>query len=86
MKYLSFFATIGLQFLSVLTLKLLDSFWLVIAIFILTLVVGGVMNFSRRETETTMANTIGWGLFYGSLTSLGLVLLFTIWLAFNFPK
>jgi hypothetical protein len=86
MKYLFFFATIALQFLSVTTLKLLDSFGIIIAIFILSLVVGGIMNFSNKAPGTTKTNHIGWGLFYGSLTSLGLVLLFIVWLSFNFPK
>ncbi len=86
MKYLFLVATIALQFLSVVSLKLLDSFWLIIAIFILSLIVGGVMNFSNRETKNAKTNNIGWGLFYGSLTSLGLVIIFTIWLSFNFPK
>jgi general stress protein CsbA len=86
MKYFFLVVTIALQFLSVVTLKLLDSFWLIITIFILSLVVGGLMNFSNRETKITKTSNIGWGLFYGSLTSLGLVIVFTIWLSFNFPK
>lgn len=86
MKYIFLAATIALQFLSVFTLKLLDSFWLIITIFILALVAGGVMNFSNRKTGTTKTKNIGWGLFYGSLTSLALVILFMIWLSFNFPK
>jgi hypothetical protein len=38
MKYLFLIATIALHILSLITLKLLDSFWLIIVIFILSLV------------------------------------------------
>ena len=86
MKYLILVITLVLQFISVMTLKLLDSFALIIAIFLMCLVVGGFMNFAKRESVKTKTNIIGWGLFYGSLSSLGLVILFTIWLSFNFPK
>lgn len=85
MKYIFFLATIALQFLSVLTLKLLDTFLLIIGIFILCLVVGGLINFSKSANNSTTKN-IRWGLFYGSLTSLGIVIVFMIWLSFNFPK
>jgi hypothetical protein len=85
MKYLFLIATIALQFLSVLTLKLLDSFGLILGIFVLCLLVGGIIHFSKKNTNLTIAN-IGWGLFFGSLSSLLLVIVFTIWLAFNFPK
>lgn len=86
MKYIFLVATLALQFLSVLTLKLLDSFWLIITIFVLSMVVGSVLNFSNRERETTVINKIGWGLFYGSLTSLAIVIIFMVWLSFNFPR
>ena len=86
MKYLYLIVTILLQFLSVVTLKLLDSFYLIIAIFILCLLIGGLINFSKKDTKKDMTIAIGWGLFYGSLTSLGLVIVFMIWLSFNFPK
>jgi|GEM_PF-4783819 len=86
MKYLFFTVTIALQFLSILTLKLLDSFWLIIAIFLLCLVLGGVLNFSTKKANTGITHTLGWGLFFGSMTSLALVVVFIIWLSFNFPK
>jgi hypothetical protein len=85
MKYIFLATTIALQFLSVLTLKLLDSFYLIIGVFILCVVVGGIINFSQPTNNSTTKN-IGWALFYGSLTSLGLIIVFMIWLSFNFPK
>jgi hypothetical protein len=85
MKYLFLIATVFLQFLLVLTLKLLDSFDVIIAIFILCLGIGAFINFSKKKSKNGTVNPVGWGLFYGSLASLGLVIVFTIWLSFNFP-
>ena len=83
MKYIFLIATVALQFLSVLTLKLLDNFSVIIGIFILSLVIGGLIKFSNTNKKSAVAN-IGWGLLFGSLTSLGLVIIFMIWLSFNF--
>jgi len=85
MKYIFFTVTLALQFLSILTLKLLDNFTLIIVILILSIVFGGIIKFSNEKSNLTIAN-IGWGLFYGSVTSLGLIIIFIIWLSFNFPK
>ena len=85
MKSIFLISTIFLQFLSVVALKLLDNFWLIIGIFILSIAIGGLLKFSKTINNVTVLN-IGWGLFYGSLTSLGLVIIFMIWLSFNFPK
>lgn len=85
MKYIFLIATLILQFISVLSLKLLDNFSVVIGIFVLNIVIGGLIKFSKTNTNLTVAN-IGWGLYYGSLTSIGLIIVFMIWLSFNFPK
>ena len=85
MKYFFLTLTIALQFLSVLTLKLLDSFYLIIEIFLACLLIGAIINFSKADYNPTTIK-IGWGLFYGSLTSLGLIIVFMIWLSFNFPR
>ena len=85
MKSIILISTIFLQFLSVVALKLLDNFGLIIGIFILSIAIGGLLKFSKTINNVTVLN-IGWGLFYGSLTSLGLVIVFMIWLSFNFPK
>ena len=77
MKYFFLIATIVLQVSIALTLKLLDNFDLIIMIFIISLSVGGLINFSKNQIKI---KNVGWGLFYGSLTSLGIVLIFMIWL------
>ena len=73
MKYLFFAITIVLQFLSLLSLKLLDNFYFIVAIFVLCIFFGAMLNFSKSETNSLKSN-IGFGLFYGSLTSLMVVI------------
>jgi hypothetical protein len=86
MKYLVLFATIALQFLAVTYLKLLDHFSIIIILFLLCLVFGGVLNFSKKEPAESGLRAIGWGLFYGSVASLLTVGAFMIFLLFSFPK
>lgn len=62
MRHLFIIATIILQFLSVVTFKLLNSFYLIIAIFISCLVIGILINFSKKEIKK-ITKAIGWGLF-----------------------
>jgi uncharacterized BrkB/YihY/UPF0761 family membrane protein len=85
-KLFSFIATISFQFVLVVSLKLLDNFWLIIALLFLCLAVGGVVHFTNKNKKTSTVNSIGWGLFYGSITSLALIIIFMIWLYFYFPK
>jgi hypothetical protein len=84
MKIVAFITTILIQFLSIVALNLLDNFYLIILIFI-TCLVGGLLIKMSSSTKSKMKE-IGWGLLFGSLTSLTLTLLFVIWLSFNFPK
>ena len=86
MKSIFLTLTTALQFLLLYTLKLLDSFWLIIVIFIISMVIGVQLNSSKKEEERTMINNLGWGLLYGSLISLGGVIVFIVWLTFNFPR
>jgi len=83
-KIISFLLTLLIQFLSILTLKLLDNFYLIILIFIACLITGYI--FRTNTSSTSVKKEIGWGLFYGSITSLLLTIVFIIWLSFNFPK
>lgn len=83
-KIISFLLTLLIQFLSILTLKLLDNFYLIILIFIACLITGHI--FRTNTSSTSAKKEIGWGLFYGSITSLLLTIVFIIWLSFNFPK
>lgn len=86
MRYLSLIATILLQFLAVVKLKILDNFSLILGIVISCLVIGVIIFFPKAISKKRIAKTIGWGLFYGSLISLSLFIAFVIWLSFNFPK
>lgn len=84
MKTTSFILTILIQFLLVFTLKLLDNFYLILLILISSLVIGFLIQISN-STKSNIKK-IGWGLLFGSLTSLILTIMFVIWLSFNFPK
>ena len=83
-KIISFLATLLIQFLSILTLKLLDNFSLIILIFIACIITGYI--FRTNTSSTSPKKEIGWGLFYGSIASLLSIIVFMIWLSFNFPK
>jgi len=85
MKYFFLALTLLVQFLSVLSLKLLDNFGLIIGVFAISLLMGGFIRFSKSQSSGTIA-ALGWGLFYGSLASLLIVLVFIVWLSFNFPR
>ena len=84
MKIVSFILTILIQFLSLVTLKLLDNFYHIILIFMSCLVSGLFIRINSPTQSKT--KKIGWGLLFGSLTSLTLTIVFVIWLSFNFPK
>jgi hypothetical protein len=96
MKYVYFGATILLQVLCLRVIKLLDSFAVVVAILALTILVGLSIKLSNSENklleikpsngENKALKDLGWGLFYGGLTYLALIVAFMMWLEFNFPK
>jgi hypothetical protein len=85
MKILFFIATLALQFLSVLMFKLLDNFIPIISIFITCMVAGLLLKYTNDNPKRIVKN-LGWGLLYGSLSSVALLIAFMIWLSFNFPK
>lgn len=79
-KIISYILTLILQLL--LILKLLDSFFLNSIAFIVCLASGLIMNTVKSDNK--IIKDIGWGLFFGSITSLVLILGLLILLAYNF--
>ena len=73
MKYLALIATLGLHFLAVLTLKLLDNPSTIIIILISSLTIGLVLKSRKGNQKIDNAYKVGWGMFYGSVTSLAIV-------------
>jgi hypothetical protein len=65
-----------------LTFKLLDDFNLIITIFSISLICGFLLKLYAKNS----LKKVGWGLFYGVITSLILVGGFMIWLEINYPK
>jgi hypothetical protein len=85
MKIVSYAFVVIFQIIIILQLKLLDNFYLILLIFITFLITGIKMNFFSKSKNVNFKN-VGWGVFYGSLTSISLTILFITWLSYNFPK
>lgn len=79
---ISLVLTLLIQFLCVFYLKLLDNFSLIITIYIISLICGGVLEFYSKNAF----KKIGWGLFFGSIIALILMGGFMILLRSNYPK
>jgi hypothetical protein len=84
MKYFYLILTVLLQFLCLRVIKLLDNPTILLAIVGLSLLIGILVKLNNKENKPL--RDLGWGLFYGSLASLALLVVFMIWLSFNFPK
>lgn len=85
MKYFVFVLTLLLHFIAILTLKLLDNFFPIIAIFLGSIVFGLIILITTNDKGSNRRK-IGWGLFYGSITSLTLTIAFTIWLNYALSR
>jgi hypothetical protein len=85
MKYFYLVLTLLLHFLLLLTLKLLDNPGVLFLAFFLILFVGLLLyNFTGKQNKSV--RDFGWGLLFGSLTTVVCVVVFMIWLTFNFPR
>lgn len=71
MKYIFLLITLAMQFMAVRALKLLDNFSIIIVIFVACIGLGAVIHFSKPKDAIHAA--FGWGLFYGSLISVGVI-------------
>ena len=85
MKILFLGLTIAVQFIVLVSLKLLDNLYLIAGIFGVCLTAGFFLMYLGDTINPTLKN-IGWGLRYGSLFSLIGVFLFLWWLSNSFPK
>ena len=84
MKIAYFALTILLQFILIVSLKLLDNLPLIGGIFAICLTIGFFLMYIADTINPTLKN-FGWGLRYGSLFSAIATFLFLWWLANNFP-
>jgi len=83
MKIVVYILTILLQLLSIISLKLLDNFYLILTIIFACLILGLVFKTDKRLNATLKA--VGWGLLYGSITSITGGAIFMVWLVLNYP-
>jgi hypothetical protein len=79
---ISFALTLIVHISILLNFKLLDDFNLIITMYTISLVGGLLLKLYAKNN----LKKVGWGLFYGAITSLILVIGFIIWLAINYPK
>ena len=80
MRYFVFVLTLILHFITILTMKLLDNFFPIIAILLGSIVLGFILI--STDDKGSQRWKIGWGLFYGSTTSLTLTIVLTIYLSY----
>jgi hypothetical protein len=73
--------TVLIHIFCVLCSKFLDDFLILISIFICTLIIGLVILFLTPKTSSLTRN-IGWGLLYGSLTSIVSSGVFLLWFGY----
>lgn len=83
MKQIVFTSTLVLHLFIIYTLKLLDNFLLIILILIASVTIGFVIRKFSENKES--AKNLGSGIFYGSITSLIILIVFSFWLSNNFP-
>lgn len=83
MKIASFVITVLILAIMVFSIKALDNIEFIYGIPFLLIVLGFVM---RRNKKSKLIRNVGVGIFYSSLTVLVLLMIFFIWLIYNFPK
>ena len=83
MKQIAFIITLILHLFIVYTLKMLDSFSLIILIVVASITIGFVIRKFSENKE--LVKNLGSGIFYGSITSLIILTVFGFWLSNNFP-
>ena len=76
-KYGSYCATIALQFYVIVNMKLFDELDNIMKFLLLTLVFGALFYLVDRE-NISISGKIGWGIFYGTLTSIILGVCFIV--------
>ena len=78
MKYIFLLAIIGLQLLFVFKWNFMYSIAPFVWVFSFCLVTGGFIKFSKAINNLTVIN-FGWGLFYGSLISILILIGMLVW-------
>ena len=85
MKAISFTSTIIFHFLIILSLKLLDNFNSILIIFLFSILIGLTIKLLSKNRSVSL-NHLGWGILYGSITTVSLLLISITLLGYNFPK
>jgi len=85
MKIVYFFLTLIVHLLIIVNLKLLDNFNSILMIFLFSILIGLAIKLLSKNRSTNLKH-LGWGILYGSITTVTLLLIAMTWLGYNFPK
>jgi len=83
-KPISFLSTFFIQLFILFFVKILDNLFEFIVFLTCCILIGFFIKV--KKASTVKMKEIGWGVLYGSLTTLTLISSFLIWLVYNFPK
>ena len=84
MKVITFLLTLFFHALVSIKLELLANFYSTLAI----LIIGSTLGFLLciRSKKEAYSYQFGWGILCGSLLYLVIIILFILWLTYNYPK
>ncbi len=85
MKIISFIVTLFLHFSIILSLKLLDDFNSILIILFASIIIGLSIKLFHKNRNINL-NHLGWGILYGSISILTLLMITISWLGYNFPQ
>lgn len=85
MKFISIILTVIIHLMVVIKLKLLDNFNVIFGIILATLIISLITMLLTKKSDNHLSKIFS-GVFYGSMISTTSILIFTLWLYYNFPK
>jgi len=84
-KTITFVLIVLIQLALIIELKLLDDFYPIITVISLCALIGLIIRLTLPKQQIKIRN-IGWGILYGSITSMLLTIVFIVWLNYNYPQ
>jgi hypothetical protein len=85
MKYVCLALTLLAEYLLIRVFKMLDNTDVLIIIFVSVLLIGMFITIYNKKVSKTIKN-IGWGMLYGSISTIVLMVVFFLWLSYNPPR
>jgi hypothetical protein len=85
MRAISFTITILIHYLIIVRLKLFDNFSFVCIFCFSGIIIGLTIKFHSKNRNTNL-NDAGWGILHASLISFISIVLFAMYMLYNYPK